>query len=169
MVPLAPGCYLDWDEELAKAQSHDCVPVLSEHPLYILYTSGTTGLPKVCSLLLRSSVTQSCLTLCDPMDCSTPGFSVLHYLLERAQTCVHWVDDAIQPSHPLSPSPHPALSLSQHQDLFQWVSSSHQVAKIGTLLGIVIVTDFLASRIFDYWLKMFADFILRFRLKYFIS
>ena len=111
------------------------------------------------------SVTQSCLTLCDPTDCSTPGFSVLHHLPEFAQTHVHWVDDAIQPSHPLSPPPHPALSLSQHQGLFQWVSSSHQVAKIGTLLGIVIVTDFFARRIFDYWLKMFADFILRFRLK----
>ena len=68
-------------------------------------------------------------TLCDPMDCSTPGFPVLHYLLEFAQTHVHQVSDAIQPSHPLSsPSP-PALSLSQHQGLSQWVDSSHQVAK----------------------------------------
>ena len=75
------------------------------------------------------SVTKSCLTLCDPMNCSTPGFPVLRYLLEFAQTHVHRVSDAIQPSHPLlSPSPL-AFSLSQHQGLFQWVSSSHQVAK----------------------------------------
>ena len=66
----------------------------------------------------------------DLMDCSTPGFPVHHHLLEFAQTHVHWVGDAIQPSHPLlSPSP-PALSLSQHQGLFQWVSSSNLVAKV---------------------------------------
>ena len=71
-----------------------------------------------------------CLTLCDPMDCSTPGFPVLHHLLEFAQTHVHWVSDANQPSCPLlSPSP-PAVNLSHHQDLFQWVSSSHWVAKV---------------------------------------
>ena len=77
-----------------------------------------------------SSVTQSCLTLCDPMDCSTPSFTVYHQGPELSQTHAHWVGDAIQPSHPLSsPSP-PALNLSQHQGLFQWVSSSHQVAKV---------------------------------------
>ena len=64
------------------------------------------------------------------MDCSTPGFPVLHHLPKFAQTHVHWVGDAIQPSQPLlSPSP-PALNLSQHQGLFQWVCSSHQVAKV---------------------------------------
>ena len=74
-----------------------------------------------------SSVAQSCPTLCDVMDCSTPGFPVHHQLPELAQTHVLWVSDAIQPSHPLStPSP-PALNLSQHQGLFQWVSSLHQV------------------------------------------
>ena len=68
--------------------------------------------------------------LFDPMDCSTPGSPVLHYLLEFAQVPVHWVSDAIQPSHPLS-SPSPSgFSLSQHQGLFQWIGSSHQVAKI---------------------------------------
>ena len=72
-----------------------------------------------------SSVTQSCPTLCDPMDCSTSGFPVHHQLLEFTQ-----VDDVIQPSNPLlSPSP-PALNLSQHQCLFKWVSSLHQVAKL---------------------------------------
>ena len=69
------------------------------------------------------SVAQSCLTFCDPMDCSMPGLPVHHQLPGFAQTDVHWVSDAIQPSHPLSsPSP-PAFSLSQHQGLFQWVSS----------------------------------------------
>ena len=77
-----------------------------------------------------SLVTQSCLTLCNPMDCSSPGFPVHHQLLELTQTHVHWVSDAIQPSHPLSsPSP-PAFNLSQHQSLFQWVCSSHEVAKV---------------------------------------
>ena len=77
-----------------------------------------------------SSVAQSCLTLCDPMDCSTPGLLVHHQLLEFTQTPVNWVSDALQPSHPLSsPSP-PAFILSQHQGLFQWVSSLHQVAKV---------------------------------------
>ena len=72
-----------------------------------------------------SSVAQSRPTLCDPMDCSTPGLPVHHQLPEFTQTHVHWVDDAIQPSHPhLSPSP-PAFNLSQHQGLFKWVSSSH--------------------------------------------
>ena len=76
------------------------------------------------------SVTQSYLTLCNLMDCSTPGFPVHHQLPELAQTHVHQVRDAIQPSHPLSsPSP-PALNIFQHQGLFQWVSSSHQVAKV---------------------------------------
>ena len=77
-----------------------------------------------------SSVTQSCLTLCGPMDCSTSGLLVHHQLPEFTETHAHWVGDAIQPSHPLSsPSP-PALNLSQYQGLFQRVSSSHQVAKV---------------------------------------
>ena len=77
-----------------------------------------------------SSVAQSCLTLCNPMDCSIPGFPVHHQLLEPIQTHAHWVGDAIQPSHPLSSPSSPAFNLSQHQGLFQWVSSSHQVAKV---------------------------------------
>ena len=78
------------------------------------------------------SVIQLCLTLCDPMDYSTPNFPAHHQLLELAQTHVHQVSDAIQPSHPLvSPSP-PAFNLSQHQGQwsFQWFSSLHQVAKV---------------------------------------
>ena len=77
-----------------------------------------------------SSVTQLCPTLCDPMDCSIPGFPVHHQLLEPAQTQVHQVCDTIQPSHPLlSPTP-PDFNLSQHQSLCQWVNSLHQVAKV---------------------------------------
>ena len=77
-----------------------------------------------------SSVAQSCPTLCDPMNHSTPGLPVHHQLPEFTQTPVHHVSDAIQPSHPLSsPSP-PAHNPSQHQSLFQWVNSSHEVAKV---------------------------------------
>ena len=76
------------------------------------------------------SVTQSCPTLCDPMNRSTPGLPVHHQLPDLTQTYVHRVSDAIQPSHPLSsPSP-PAHKPSQHQSLFQWVNSSHEVAKV---------------------------------------
>ena len=77
-----------------------------------------------------SSLAQLCLTLCNPMNCSSPRLPVHHQLLESTQTHVHWVSDAIQPSHPLpSPSP-PTFNPSQHQGLFKWVSSSHQVAKV---------------------------------------
>ena len=77
-----------------------------------------------------SSVTQSCPTLCDPMNRSTPGLPVHHHLPEFTQTHIHWVGDAIQPSHTLSsPSP-PAANPSQHQSLFQWVSSLYEVAKL---------------------------------------
>ena len=77
-----------------------------------------------------SSVAQSRPTLCNHMNCSTPGLPVHHQLPEATQTHVHWVGDAIQAFHPLSsPSP-PALNLSQRHGLFEWVSSSHQVAKV---------------------------------------
>ena len=79
------------------------------------------------------SVTKLCPSLCNPMDCSTPGFPVLHYLPEFAQIHVHWVSDASQLSHPLLPPCLPALNLSQHQGLFQWVGSSNQVAKVWEL------------------------------------
>ena len=92
---------------------------MSQEPCIFPYTEN----------LQFSSVAQSCLTLWDPMNCSTPGLPVYHQLPEFTQTHVHWVGDAIQPSHPLpSPSP-PALNLSQHQGIFKWVSSLHQVAK----------------------------------------
>ena len=96
------------------------------------------GLPQSCVLSPRlfklyaefSSVTRSWLTLCNSMKCSTPGFPVYHQLLELTQTHIHQVSDTIQSSHPQSsPSP-PAFNLSQHQGLFQGVSSSHQVAKV---------------------------------------
>ena len=76
-----------------------------------------------------SSVTQSCLTLCDPKDHSMPGLPVHHQLLESTQTQVHWVGVAIQPSHPLS-SPSPPFNLSQYQGLLKWISSWHQVAEV---------------------------------------
>ena len=85
---------------------------------------------KRCSVQF-SSVAQSCLTVCDPIDCSTLSLPVHHQLPEFIQTHVHWVGDAIHPSHPLSsPSPPGAFNLSQCQGLFKLVSSSYQVAKV---------------------------------------
>ena len=77
-----------------------------------------------------SSVAQSCPTLCDPMNHSRPGLPVHHQLPELTQTHVHRVSDAIQPSHPLSSPSSPAPNPSQHQSLFQWVNSSHELAKV---------------------------------------
>ena len=97
------------------------------------FPSGTSVFREgivTCWCVVISSVAQSCSTLCNPMDCSTPDLPVHHQSLEFTQTHVHWVGDAIQPSHlPSSPSP-PAFHLSQHLGLFKWVSSSHQVAKV---------------------------------------
>ena len=81
------------------------------------------------SFLWFSSVAQSCLTLCNPMNRSTPGLPVHHQLPEFTQTHVQWVGDPTQPSHPLSSPFPPAPNPSQHQGLFQWVNSSHEVAK----------------------------------------
>ena len=117
-------------------------------PLFLAFSNTTaqsltdSGVSSVSSVtqsertdnLLRpdqfSSVAQSCLTVCNPMDCSTPGFPVHHHVPELTQTHVHQVGDAIQPSHALLSPPPPAFNLSQHQGLFRWVGSSHQVAKV---------------------------------------
>ena len=101
-----------WEQDLKKGK-------IKEEVVMSMYMGGQF-----------SSVVQSCPTLCDPMNRSTPGLPVHHQLPELTQTHVHWVGDAIQPSHPLSsPSP-PAPNPSQHQSLFQWVNSSHEVAKV---------------------------------------
>ena len=94
-----------------------------------VFQSSKKLMPRKCPSVQFSSVTQSCPTLCDPMDCSMPGLPVQYQLPEFTQTHVHWVSAAIQPSNPLmSPSP-PAFNLSQHQSLFQWVSSLPQLPK----------------------------------------
>ena len=96
------------------------------HVLFSLASLWTV----LASVQFSCSVIQLCPTLCNPMNHSMPGLPIHHQLPESTQTHVHWVGDAIQPSHPLSfPSP-PALNLSQHQGLFKWVSSSHQVTKV---------------------------------------
>ena len=83
------------------------------------FTTITWEVPYSLALVQFSSVTHSCLTFCDPMDCSMPGLPVHHQLPELAQTHVHGVDDAIEPSHPLAPPSPPAFNFSQHQSLFQ--------------------------------------------------
>jgi len=87
---------------------------------------GESCILKFCSIYIQFNS----LTFCDPMDCSMPGFPVHHQLPELTQTHVHRVTEAILPSHPLSSPPPSAFSLSQHQGLFKWVSSLHQVAKV---------------------------------------
>ena len=117
-------------------------PLFFEFPSHLGHHKALNTVPCVCSHQLPINThmwnlqkwyctvqSLSCVQLCDPMDCSTPDFPVHHQLLELTQTHVHRDNDAIQPSLPLlSPSP-PAFNLSQHQGLFQWVSSLHQVAK----------------------------------------
>ena len=96
--------------------------------LFRFFPLSSTTSQQLLSLLLFSLLSH--IWLCYPMDCSMPDSPVLRCLLKSAQARVHWVDDAIQPSHPL-PSPSPsAFSLSQHQELFQWVSSSHHMTKV---------------------------------------
>ena len=103
-----------------------------------------------CRIIRFSSVALQCLTLCDHMDCSKPGFPVHHQLPELAQSHIHQVGDATQLSHPLS-FPSPIFNLSQHCGLFQWVSSSHQVAKVVKLrlhhqsFQWIFTTDFLSE------------------------
>ena len=116
-----------WDISLNNPLWTDFYSILC--PFFKLSCYYYYFLPLSCSVQF-SSITQLCLTLWDPMDCSMPGLSVHHQLLESTQTHVQWVGDAIRPSHPLlSPSP-PAFNLSQHQGLSKWISSSHQVAKV---------------------------------------
>ena len=110
LLPI-PHCLSYWSFNLYNIviYSNKCIFGLHSHFCPWCYCSGT----------------KSCPILCEPMDYRTPGFPILHYLLEFAQTHVHWVSDAIQPSCPLLlPSP-PAFNLSQHQGLSQWVSSLH--------------------------------------------
>ena len=113
-----------------------CEPkTVLKYEVYLLKKKKNTlpnikSVPRVRHHAQFSSVSQSCPTLCDPMNHSTPGLPVHHQLPEFTQIHVHWVGDAIQPAYPLSsPSP-PASNPSQHQSLFQWVNSSHEEAKV---------------------------------------
>jgi len=103
-----------------------CISLWFLHCRQILYCWAAREAPSV----QFSSVAQRCLTLCDPMDCSTPGFPVHHQLRDLTQTQVHQDSDTIQPSHPLSSLSPPAFNLPQNWGLFKWVCSSHQVAKV---------------------------------------
>ena len=123
----SPGQNTEWVAlpfSRGSSQPRDPNPGLL-HCRQILYQLSHEGSPRT-----DSSVAELCLTICDPMDWSTPSFPVHQQLPELAQTHIHWVGDAIQPFHPLlSPSP-PAFNLSQYQGLSRWVSSSNQVAKV---------------------------------------
>ena len=115
---------------------HFLTPFTASFPLFVsciwvlhyFKSHKTTSL--LCTVVQFSSVAQSCPTLYDPMNCSTPGLPVHLQLPLFTQTHVHRVSDAIQPSHSLSSTSPPGPSPSQHQGLFQWVNSSHEVAKV---------------------------------------
>ena len=124
LVDYISGCPVGYSIHKRKGCLFLAAEVNIPMTLHLLWISSLCLRP--CSVQF-SSVTQSCLTLCDPMNRSTPGLPVHHQLPEFTQTQVHRVGDAIQPSHPLlSPAPNP----SQHQSLFQWVNSSQEVAKV---------------------------------------
>ena len=112
------------------------------------------------------SVNKLCLTLWDPMDCSTPGFPVLPYLLEFAQSHVHWVGDAIQPSHPLSPPSPPAFNLSWHHGLFPWVRTLHQVTeylKVSTKILLVLSIKLHNTKLIYWKLLLFYTLIMNYQ------
>ena len=105
------------------------------------WTAACMTCPVLCEGSVQfSSVAQSCPTLCDPMDCSFPGFPVHHQLLELAQTHVHRVGDAIQSSHPLS-SPSPTFSLSQHESfpMSQFFASGSQSTGVSALASVLLM------------------------------
>ena len=140
---IAGGFFTSWatrEEILIKSLNFDCdyiqsrlilsLSILEINQYWIFQCVNMIYLSIYFSSVQFSSVTQSCPTLCNPMNHSMPRLPVHHQLLEFTQTHIHWVGDAIQPSYPLSsPSP-PAPNPSQHQGLFQWVNSSHEVAKV---------------------------------------
>ena len=105
-------------------------PILNPPPSSLPVPFPTVTMDGGIFNIQSSSVAQSCPTLYNPMDCSTPGLPLHHQLPQSTQTHVHWVGEAIQPSHPLLSPFLTAFNLSQHQGIFQWVSSSHQVAKV---------------------------------------
>ena len=109
-----------------------CFKLIKKKNIYhFFFFLGKTGKFYTCKVYIQFSSVQSfsCVRLCKTMDCSMSGLPVHHQLPEFTLTHVHWVGDAIPQTHPLS-SPSRTLNLSQHQGLFKWVSSSHQVAKI---------------------------------------
>ena len=119
-------CLMATNSGTSKGRTWQVRPMQGRIAVWLMGTTWSVALSSVQS----SEVTQSCPTLCDPMDCSTPSFPVHHQLPELAQTHLHRVADTTQPSHlPLSPSP-PAFNLSQHQGLLSGISSSHQVVKV---------------------------------------
>ena len=135
-------CSVMWEKMIRKGkmwgelQNNTPVPNLhSQLAEWVHVQGGDLNFDSLQVVMLRrtvqfSSVSQSCPTFWDPMNRSTPGLPVHHHLLEFTQTHVHRVGDAIQPSHPLSSPFPPAPYPSQHQSLFQWVNSSHEVAKV---------------------------------------